>query len=224
MDILRGQLQSLIQRLEHADNFQEQLEQLVSVLPFNKYEFIISTLLADNKLTYEEYLDIRNAYIDRNLYLSIFEISAPRGFGDTWALGHLLDIVPDFHRPNKKIDSTYKGEYDLLCHWPDEDGNPHIIKIEVKASRAVDREKPEESLYEKALASDSQRPFLMNYQQMKPSCCDVFLWIAVYRDKIRYWVIQSHYIQVHEDFVPQHRNENTEQRGKDFKKEDIYEG
>lgn len=31
----------------------------------------------------------------------------------------------------------------------------------------------------------------MNFQQMKPSCCDVFVWIAVWTDKIRYWVLSN---------------------------------
>jgi hypothetical protein len=31
----------------------------------------------------------------------------------------------------------------------------------------------------------------MNFQQVKPSCCDVFVWVAVWRDKIRYWVLAS---------------------------------
>lgn len=31
----------------------------------------------------------------------------------------------------------------------------------------------------------------MNFQQIKPACCDVFVWIAVWRDKIRYWVLPS---------------------------------
>jgi hypothetical protein len=224
MDILKEQLHSLIQRLVDTDGFQDQLEHLISIFPFNKYEFIIAKLLNSNKISYDEYILMRKSYIDRNLYLSLFEISAPRGFGDTWALGHLMSINPEFLRPTKQIDTTYKGEYDLLLNWHDNTEKDHLIKIEVKASRAVDRKKPDEPLYEKALASDSNRPFLMNYQQMKPQCCDVFIWIAVYRDKIKYWIIPSRYIQIHEDFTPQHRNEKTVNCEKIYIKEDIYEG
>lgn len=100
----------------------------------------------------------------------------------------------------------------------------HYIKIEVKASRATDRERNDESLYIKALASDSTRPFLMNFQQLKPKCCDVYLWIAVYRDKIRYWAINSSEIQTNRYFTPQHRTEETANRKKGYKKRDIYEG
>lgn len=44
---------------------------------------------------------------------------------------------------------------------------------------------------EKALASDSEKRFLMNFQQIKTDLCDVFVWIAVWRDVIRYWVLSS---------------------------------
>jgi hypothetical protein len=98
------------------------------------------------------------------------------------------------------------------------------IKIEVKASRAVDRDRPDEPLYVKALSSDSKRKFLMNFQQLKPSCCDVFLWIAVYRDCVRYWVLKNTVIQTHHDFTPQHRNESTLDRIKGYEKSEIYEG
>ena len=43
----------------------------------------------------------------------------------------------------------------------------------------------------KALSSDSKKSFNMNFQQIKPGCCDVFVWIGVWRDVIRYWVLSS---------------------------------
>jgi hypothetical protein len=151
--------------------------------------------------------------------LHVFEISAPRGFGDTWAFSHLLSVEPELKRPTRKIDPMYKGEYDL--YLPYATGN---IKIEVKASRAVDRDKTDEPLYIKALSSNSENKFLMNFQQLKPSCCDVFLWLAVYRDCVRYWVLKNHVIRHHNDFTPQHRNEATSERTKNYDKSAIYEG
>lgn len=224
MEKLTDQLNSLIERLGNSKNFRSDLESLISVYPFSKYEYIISTLLSQKKLTYEEYIEIRTEYINRNLYLPLFEITAPRGFGDTWALGHLMQIEPGFKRPNKQSDANCKGEYDLYYIWSDNNNKQHYIKIEVKASRATDREKNDESLYIKALASDSKKTFLMNFQQLKPKCCDVFIWIAVYRDKIKYWVINSNEVQTNKYFTPQHRNEETAARKKEYRKEDIYEG
>jgi len=224
MEKLTEQLDHFINRLDHSENFRDELAKVQSIYPFSKYEYIISTLLARDKLSFDEYLQIRDEYINRNLYLYIFEITAPRGFGDTWALGHLLTLESELKRPTRKLDAAYNGEYDLFLNWQDSSKGNHHIKIEVKASRANDRERNDEPLYVKALSSDSQRPFLMNFQQMKPSCCDVFLWIAVYRDAIKYWVINANAIQTHRDFTPQHRNETTAGRGKDYRKEDIFEG
>ncbi len=191
MEKLKAELDKMIDRLEQAPDFRDQLEDLVSVYPFNEYEYIISHLLAARKLSIEEYRELRDSYIERNLYLYVFEISAPRGFGERWAYGQLKQLVPELERPSKKLDSRYCGEYDFWLGWTDENGGGHGIRIEVKTSRAVDFEKPDQPLYLKALASDSVRPFDMNFQQIKPACADVFVWIGVWRDKIRYWVLSG---------------------------------
>jgi len=64
------------------------------------------------------------------------------------------------------------------------------IRIEVKASRVVDSNS-DEPLYMKALSRNSNKNFLMNFQQLKPQCCDVFIWVAVFRDQIVLWVMSS---------------------------------
>lgn len=198
MEKLRETLSDLIHRFDDPQAFRQKLESLVSVYPFSEFEYIISYLLAEKRLTTEEYETLRQEYIDRNLYLPLFEISAPRGFGDTWGVGQVLQLAPAMKRPSKKLDPAYTGEYDLWL--------PPGIKIEIKASRGVDFEKPGEPLYIKALNSHSQRPFDMNFQQLKPACCHVFVWIAVWRDEITYWVLNSDEVKAHKDFSPgQHR-------------------
>ena len=157
------------------------LDHLYSVYPFNKFEYIISHLIATNTITLQQYFDIRNKYLERNKYLYVFEITAPRTFGETWAQRHLNEIVPELQRPSVSYDPNYSGQYDFWYNG---------IRIEVKASRAVMR-KSGESLIIKALSSDSKSGFDMNFQQIKPACCDVFVWIAVWRDTIRYWVLSS---------------------------------
>ena len=197
MEKLRRLLDEMIASLDDPNEFQERLDALVSVYPFNEYEYIISTLLGLNKLTLDDYIELREDYIARNLYLYIFEISAPRGFGETWAQGHLKALVPDLVKPTKKLDPQYSGQYDFLL-----DGR---IKIEVKASRAVDFHS-DAPLYMKALSSDSGKLFDMNFQQIKPACCNVFVWIAVWRDRIRYWVLSSTEVETNRYFsVGQHR-------------------
>jgi hypothetical protein len=194
---LKAQLDELLNRLGNASAVRAKLEDLVSVYPFSDYEYIISHLLAADKLSIEEYYQLRNDYLDRNLYLYLFEISAPRGFGEIWAQGHLKELAPNLIRPNKKIDPNYAGQYDFFL--------PPKIRVEVKASRAVEF-KTDAPLYLKALSSDSQKQFDMNFQQVKPACCDVFVWMAVWRDVIRHWVIPSYEVE-HSSYysVGQHR-------------------
>lgn len=186
MERLKEHLDRLISEMEDAHAIHEQIENLISVYPFNEYEYMILTLLGRGRLTLNDYYALRDEYIERNLFLYIFEISAPRGFGETWAQGHLKGLVPELEKPSKRKDPDYAGEYDFYLDQQ--------IKIEVKASRAVDFG-VQAPLYVKALASDSDRPFDMNFQQVKPACCDVFVWIAVWRDKIRYWVLASREVE-----------------------------
>ena len=181
MEHLQKQLDQLLDKTPDADSIRARLDDLVSVYPFNEYEYIISHLLAANVLTLSAYHELRDEYLSRNIFLYIFEISAPRTFGESWAQGHLKELVPDLQKPSTKRDPDYSGQYDFSLD---------DIKIEVKASRAVDAE-ANAPLYIKALASDSEKPFWMNFQQIKPACCDVFVWVAVWRDVIRYWVQSS---------------------------------
>jgi hypothetical protein len=102
MEKLREQLEGLIERLDDAAEFATTLEGLESVYPFSEFEYIISHLLAQDKLTIDEYYEIREDYFYRNLYLYLFEISAPRGFGERWAQGHLRELVPSLQRPKPK--------------------------------------------------------------------------------------------------------------------------
>lgn len=172
------------------------LDDLYSVYPFNKFEYVISHLIATNTIGLQEYLNMRNSYLERNKYLYVFEITAPRTFGETWAQRHLNEVVPELKIPATAYDKNYSGQYDFWYEG---------IKIEVKASRAVKR-KSGDSLIIKALSSDSTAGFDMNFQQIKPACCDVFVLIAVWRDKIRYWVLSSDEVAQNKYYsVGQHR-------------------
>jgi len=193
MEKLKQQLDELISALPDDQEFRSKLEGLYSVYPFNEFEYIISTLLGRGILSFDEYLEMRDSYMERNAFLYIFEIAGPRTFGEAWAQSHLKELVPELHKPSKKLDSHYSGEYDFYL-----DGK---IRVEVKASRVVDAHS-EEPLFVEALTSDSNKDFWMNFQQVKCACCDVFVWIAVWRDKIRYWVLSSHEVQKHSDYRP----------------------
>lgn len=105
------------------------IERDQSVFPFNEYEHLICNLIEKGGMSYDEYIEIRTEYISENPHLWIFEISAPRGFGEKFAQTYVQGQCSKLKKPSKKLDSNYTGEYDL---WLDG------IRIEVKASRAVD--------------------------------------------------------------------------------------
>ena len=178
------------------------LDKLYAVYPFNKFEYTISHLIAKGIISLDEYLEMRSEYLQRNKYLHLFEL-APRTFGETWGQNHLMELVPEFKIPTKKLDPFFSGEYDLLLN---------NIHVEVKASRVV-KKVGGDTLPNKALASNSKSKFDMNYQQLKPGCCDVFVWIAVWRDKIDYWVLSSEDVQNSPLFSNQHRASQMSETG-----------
>jgi hypothetical protein len=157
-----------------------------AIFPFNEYEYLLQEFINKKYLSFEDYLNIRQDYINANPNLWIFEISAPRSFGEKFAQTYLMGMCSSLKKPSKKIDKNYTSEYDLYL----EDKTLGGIKIEVKASRAVDASS-NEPLYMKALSSNTKQNFLMNFQQLKPNYCDVFIWVAVFRDKILVWVIPA---------------------------------
>lgn len=208
MELLEKELKALLDKMKQNTNkpyeiSDEFLDKLYSVYPFNKFEYIISHLIATNTIDLDKYLEIRNSYLQRNKYLYIFEITAPRTFGEEWAQHHLNEVVPELIRPSKSIDPEYSGQYDFWYNG---------IRIEVKASRAV-RKISGETLINKALSSDSKEPFDMNFQQIKPDCCDIFVWIAVWKDKIKYWVLTSDEVKNNKYYSKgQHRGNKGEEQ------------
>jgi hypothetical protein len=189
MERLQQELDRLLRTLPRVDEIRSRLQTLASVHPFNEYEFIISHLLVEHVLSMDQYLELRNDYIARNRYRGLFELS-PTPFGITWAERHLGDIVP-------VLEKSTTGEHDLLL-----DG---AIRVELKASRAVEH-KNKKPLVQKALMSNSTKAFEMNFQQTKPKHFDVIVWIGVWLDRIRYWVLAAKEVESHRRFSDkQHR-------------------
>ncbi len=206
MEKLNEEIYNILKDLEIKN---KELRQLIdnelstcrNAYPFNYYTNLFTLLMGYGVIKLDDYRRLRDEYFQRNPNIELFEM-APRTFGETWAQQYLRDLDDRFEIPNKKSDNKYSGEYDLRIGKN---------KVEVKASRVV-RKEGGGTLIEKALPSDANAPFDMNFQQLKPECCDVFVWIAVWRDKIDYWVLKSSDVQTHKKFSNQHRNSR---QGKD---------
>lgn len=198
MDIkqLRDYLDSLAESLKNKDRklLNARLKSLISVFPFNEYEYTLMFLLDRKVIGFEEYENIRTNYISSSRYLDLYEL-APRIFGEIWAHEHIKDLDRKFVKPNKSIDPDHNGQYDL---WIDN------VRVEVKAARAINTKK-RGSLVSKALRYNSSEPFWMNFQQIKLDICDVFIFVGVWIDQIVYWVLSNDEVENNRYLSHQHR-------------------
>ena len=193
---LKTKLESLAESLskEQKRVLSARLAGLASVFPFSEYEYMLMFLLDRKVVDFEQYEKLRSDYVATNRFLELFGL-APRIFGEIWAHGHLQDLDSRFRKPDKSLDPTYSGEYDL---WFED------VKVEVKAARAINtRERG--SLSSKALSVGSPAPFWMNFQQIKPDAAQVFVFIGVWVDSIVYWVLSRGEIRENQHLSHQHR-------------------
>jgi hypothetical protein len=204
MKELRNQLDMLLNKSGGDKNTIEVIKNERAVFPFSTEGRMLAYLLGTQTITYDKYIELQNEYAKRNQYLELFDM-APRTFGETWGEKHILELFPEFLKATKEnISSIYPdfdGEFDL---WLDG------IRVEVKACRA-NSTKAGGSLASRAYlhAEATANSFKYHYQQLKPSCCDVFIWIGVCRDDLLYWVLTSEELQKTGKLGSQHRNENT---------------
>lgn len=182
----------------------ESIKQEKPVFPFSTEGRMLAYLLSTGTIDYNKYLDMQTTYAQRNQYIDLFDM-APRTFGETWGEKHILNLFPEFLKATKEnIGSFYPdfdGEFDL---WLDG------IRVEVKACRA-NSTKTNGSLASRAYlhSEATANSFKYHYQQIKPTCCDVFIWIGVCRDDLIYWVLTSEELLQTGKLGSQHRNENT---------------
>jgi len=179
---LREYLDRFVQTLGQQDRafLDARLQSLASVFPFNEYEYILMFLRDRSKISFQEYEELRSTYVSASRYLNLFGL-APRIFGQVWCEQHLRDLDARFKKPDKTVDPEHEGQYDLWIEG---------VRVEVKAARAIDTKKRGD-LVSKALRTDSDRPFWMNFQQLKLDICDVFVFVGVWVNAIRYWVLSN---------------------------------
>ena len=172
--------------------------------PFSRESDVLTYMLSVGYITYQDYVNIIDDYNNRNRYLDLYEM-APRTFGETWGEQHIRNLFPEFVKATKDnlyaIYPEFDGEFDLWLNG---------IRIEVKACRA-NSTKSKGSLASRAYLHEeaSANGFKYHYQQLKPSCCDVFIWIGVCRDELLYWVLTSDQLLRTNKLGPQHRHEQT---------------
>lgn len=193
--------------LKNTSGDPETIKAIVSekaLFPFSVETGLLAYFLSIGEITYDKYSQLNAEYCKRNKYLDLFDM-APRTYGQTWGEQHIRSLFPEFIKATKENVSAeypaFDGEFDLWLNG---------IRIEVKACRA-NSTKTGGSLASRAyLHSEAKAAgFKYHYQQLKPSCCDVFIWIGTCRDELIYWVLTSEELQKTGKLGSQHRNENT---------------
>lgn len=204
MKELTVELQKLRKNTNGNIEIIENIENEKALYPFSIENKLLTYYLSIGEITYERYSQLSAEYCKRNKYLDLFDM-APRTYGQTWGEQHIRSLFPQFIKATKENISAkypaFDGEFDL---WLDG------IRIEVKACRA-NSTRAGGSLASRAyLHSEAKAAgFKYHYQQLKPSCCDVFIWIGTCRDELIYWVLTSEELQRTGKLGSQHRNENT---------------
>lgn len=182
---------------------------------FSREACLLAYMISKGKIGFDEYMRIAEKNSDsnedcgdkehgknkdENRYVDLFDM-APRPFGQNWGESHIRELFPQFRKASKKelADEMpeFDGEFDLWLNG---------IKVEVKACRAV-RKSDKGSLADRALSHEEAKEtgFRYHFQQIKPSCCDVFIWIGVCRDEILYWVLTGEDLKRTGRFGSQHR-------------------
>lgn len=207
MKELQEELNRLIKSTGDKDTI-DMIKKAASVAPFNTVNRMMAYLLTMGKISYEDYIKLSEDFVKRhqqqNQYLYLFDM-APRTFGQTWGEKHISELFPQFRKATKENliheYPAFDGEFDL---WLDG------IRVEVKACRA-NSTNTKGSLSSRAFSHEEAKcvGFKYHYQQLKPSCCDVFIWIGVCRDDLIYWVLSSEELVKTGKLASQHRNENT---------------
>ena len=171
LDALKSELNG------QADEGKEKkLKTLTEVLAVKEYEEVISALKADGAVSTQQYEMLKKYYMVSNKYLMYYGISS-RIFGEVWAIQQLKALDSRFKAPDKSLDPSYCGEYDLLFEE---------VRIQVRACRALNVSDGGDR-FALAMHYDLQKFFVMHFRQIKIETCDILILIGVWMDKMVYW-------------------------------------
>lgn len=204
MKQLQDELNKLLNNTRGNQQIIKSILNGTSLYPFSVENQLLAYFLSIHEITYQQYIQIKEGYLQRNKYLHLFDM-APRTYGQTWGEQHIRSLFPQFLKATKEnlanFYPNFDGEFDLWYNG---------IRIEVKACRANSTQS-QGSLSSRAfLHSEALNAgFKYHYQQLKPSCCDVFIWIGTCRDELLYWVLSSQDLLNTGKLGSQHRNEHT---------------
>jgi hypothetical protein len=119
---LRQYLDRFIANLDRNNKglLEARLQSLVSVFPFNEYEFILMFLLDKGVIQFEEYDKLRESYVSSNRYLELYGL-APRIFGQVWGELPPRDLSWAQSKDTRCEPGIYHREFTLMNFYAEND-------------------------------------------------------------------------------------------------------
>jgi hypothetical protein len=183
MPSLREALLARLVAIDPSGRLARQIQADTAPFGFGGIDLAVAMLVEAGAMTTAEYIAVRRAHAEAAPNLHLYQITAPRTFGETWAQKHVADLVPDLRPSSREVDAGYLGQYDLIHQAT-------RLRIEVKATRVV-RAGVAGRLPDKALSARDSSDFTLYFKQIKPDCCDAFVLVVVWLDDIGYWVVPA---------------------------------
>lgn len=149
-------------------------------------------MMGDNKSLSAIPENILLQYIPQDILMeNIIDTNFPNYNLYTLAVGRKYGYVIEKKIVNERFNDTTPStttEYDATCNG---------LRIEVKSTRALcnnakKREELELEFWEDAASIDNKKAkWASNWQQVKPTYCDYFIFHVLYKDASRYFVVPS---------------------------------
>ena len=126
-----------------------------------------------------------------------------RGFGE-WCENHVINLSRNFVDPHS-VDEKYDGsEYDVAYV----NGN-RFARVEIKGSRARKINSDSYSLKDKMANPNDE--YEIEFLQIKPYCADIFIFVIVWKNYIKYYAMLSKDVENLRGYSPfQHRGNKSE--------------
>ena len=153
--------------------------------PYNEYSIIYAYLIDKGKISFGDSLKISQKF--KNLMFYNF---SPRKLNNYWKNKIATDF--GFSYPNKEKDPRNYNQYSLFYN---------NIRITVRVARALSESKK----YFRLLQYNSKKSFWLNFAQLKPASTDIFIFIGIWIDKTKVWVMDKDDVQNSRFYVHQHR-------------------
>lgn len=189
MKTLIRELKEITKQSKHKTAIIKQYSEYTTDGIMSKIGNLALLLIAYGDLDLNIYRKMLSAYRRRNINEDAFLITSNVTFGVDYIENLLHKINPKILKASLECDVNFKGSYNFWYRG---------IRIGAGASRALENKKG--TMISKALNSESKKYFDMNFQHLHVDYVDVYVWVAVWLDTIRIFVLSSNEVRAHNRF------------------------